>query len=313
MSTGAGALFGNPMNSLNNWSSGGSGGGMPQMGGSNQWMSYPALPNFSATSNPTSTSPGGINPSTGGYAGGAGTTGSTGPAGSFFTGVPGGKNDMGGNIFTQPTYDPGFTSAFFQMLQGLMGGGNQLQGSLLDFLSGKQSNIPGADSLTQMAKTGDPISALPEWQAMLQAQQRNIGQNQANLKEQFGFAGDIQSSPFGTAMSDYMQQTSKDQNALLAGLDTQAMEAAMGRELQASEATTGMAAAETQFLEQLFSQGATASPGLFNKAKTSGLGGLLGGIGSLIGAGGAGASAGLAAAGGGAGGIASILAGLAAI
>lgn len=294
----------NPMDGLNTWSSGGSGGGQPSMtggGGANQWMSYPALPNFSANSAQSSpmTAPSSINPATGAYSG-------AGNPGQFFPGMPGGKNDMGGNIFQQPTYDPSFTSSFFQMLQGLMGGqGGNLQGDFLSFLTGGNSNIPGANQLTSMAQTGNPISAMPEWQAMLQAQQQNISQNEANLKEQFAFSGDLQSSPFGTSMSNYLQQTSKDQNALLAQMDTTAMENAMQRELQASTATTGMAGAEMQFLDQLFSQGATASPGLFNKSKTSGLGGLLGGIGSLLG--GAGAAAGAASD---AGGIAALFAGL---
>jgi len=110
-------------------------------------------------------------------------------------------------------------------------------------------------------------------------------------------------------MSNYMQQTSKDQNSLLAQLEQQAMESAMQRKLAADTSLTGMAGAETQFLDSLFSGAATASPGLFEKHKGS----LLGGIGSLIGAGASGASAGLAASEGEAGGIASILAGLAAI
>lgn len=301
MGTGAGALFGGNSQMINrgpltDWSTGGGGGGAPAPGGSNQWMSYPALPNFGAGSSPSSA---GINPATGAFQ-------NNGPAGSYFSNTPGGKSDMGGNIFTAPTFDPAFTSQFYQMLTSLMGGqGGQLQGNLLSFLSGGQSNIPGANTMTSMANTGNPISAMPEWQAMLNAQQQNIQQNQANLKEQFAFGGDLQSSPFGTAMSNYMQQTSKDQNALLAQMDTQAMEQAMQRELSASSTLTGMAGAETQFLDSLFSGGATASPQLFNKTKTSGLGGILGGVGSMLGGLGS-----LAGAAGDAGGIGALFAGL---
>lgn len=280
---------------------------MKAPGGANQWMSYPSLPNFGASYPSGSPMPGpaqGFNPM-GGFGGTSGSSGSAGGVGNFFTGVPGGKNDMGGNVFTAPTYDPAFTSSFFQMLQGLLGGGSNLQGDLLSFLSGGPTNIPGASSLASMAQTGNPISALPEWQKMLDAQQRNIGQNQANLKEQFAFAGDLASSPFGTAMTDYMTQTTKDQNALLAQLEQQAMEAAMGRELQASTSLTGLAGAESQFLDQLFASGATASPSLFTKSKTGGLSGLLGGVGSLLGGiGSLGSSASEA------GGIGALLAGL---
>ena len=309
MSTGAGALFnvsgGSDMIRVPGGPFvGGTG------GGSNQWMNYPSLPNLGASN----TTPGGT--SSGGYNYGTGrdpTTGrfsGAGKAGQYFPNVPGGKSDMGGNVFTAPTFDPGFTSQFYQMLQQIMAGsGGGLQNNLLSFLGGGPSSIPGAAGMTEMANTGDPISALPEWQSMIAAQQQNIQQNQANLKEQFGFAGDLESSPFGTAMSNYMQQTSKDENALLAQLEQQAMESAMGRKLSADTSLMGMAGAESQFLDQLFSGAATASPGLFEKNKGS----LLGGIGSLIGAGAAGASAGLGAAGGGAGLGASILAGLAAI
>lgn len=279
MSTGAGALFGSPNMNLNTWAT------PVTSGGSNQWMNYPALPNFNT----------GINPSTGAFS-------NAGKPGQYFQNTPGGKSDMGGNIFTAPTFDPAFTSQFYQMLSSLMGGqGGNLQGNLLSFLSGGPSSIPGASSLSQMAQTGNPISALPEWQAMLQAQQQNIAQNQANLKEQFAFGGNLQSSPFGTAMSNYMQQTTADQNALLAQLEQQAMESAMNRELQASTSLTGMAGAESQFLNQLFSGGATASPGLFEKHKGS----LLGGIGSLLG--GLGSFAGAASE---AGGIGALFAGL---
>jgi hypothetical protein len=56
---------------------------------------------------------------------------------------------------------------------------------------------------------------------MINAQQQNIAQNQANLKEQFGAMGNLAGSPFGTAMSNYMQQTTADQNALLGQLQQQ--------------------------------------------------------------------------------------------
>jgi hypothetical protein len=301
MSTGAGAIFGNPMNSLQTWNQ------PPSSGGSNQWMqNYPALPNF----NPSV--------STGGS-----PTAMTTPSAAAPTGTtPGGDPYIGHGLYENPTYDPGFTGGYYGMLQQLMsGGGGNLQQQLLSFLSGGSSTIPGANSLTEMSKTGDPISALPEWQKMIAAQQQNIQQNQANLKEQFGFAGDLQSSPFGTAMSNYEQQTSLSQDALLAQLEQQSMESAMQRKLTASQDITGMAGAETQFLDQLFSQGAFASPGLSKKPSSSVLGGIgsilsslfgaagnAGSFGALFGLGGAGAAG--AGAAGGAGDLTDLLAGL---
>src|SRR6266403_1306409 len=263
MQTGAGDLFGSggmmpsPARSGDPW------GGGVSSGGSNQWMSYPALPNF----NP-STAPGVNN-----------FTQNTPSSSNYWQ--PGGKHQLGGGMTSEPTMDPTFTANFYQMLQSLMqGGGGDLQNQLLSFLGGGPSNIPGASSLTGMAQTGDPISALPEWQKMIQAQQRGIGENAANLKEQFAFMGDLASSPMATGMSDYFTQTSKDQNALLGQLDTQAMESAMQRKLAASQDITGMAGAESQFLNQLFQGGAMASPNIYGGKSGSSL---LGGIGSLIG------------------------------
>jgi hypothetical protein len=255
------------MPGMESWggASGGWSGGGSSTGGQNQYMSYPSLPNF----NPqfSTASPWAVG----------------GKPGTFFGGQPGGRSDLGGNMFTAPTYDPTFTSQYYNMLHGMMGQSGGLQNNLLSFLQGGPTTMPGASQLAQMAQTGNPISALPEWQQMLQAQQRNIGENQANLKEQFAFAGDLQSSPFGTAMTDYMTQTTRDQNALLAQMQTQALESAMGREMGAGMGLQQEAGAESQFLQQLLSGGAFASPELFNKPKTSGLGGLLGGIGSLLG------------------------------
>lgn len=170
-----------------------------------------------------------------------------------------------GGYGIQSTLDPQLTSTLMNWLQGWMGKGatpfdlsallpsggtteagqmtaplNPLMQQLMKFFqTGQGGGMPGADSLSEMAKTGDPISALPEWQAMVDAQQRQIKQNAANLKEQFGFAGNLSSTPMGNAMGDFYSQTSKDQNALLAQLQQAAMEAAQGRKLGASEYLSG--------------------------------------------------------------------------
>lgn len=247
-------------------------------GGSNQYMSYPALPNF--------------NPSGGG---GGGTVASDIPnlttfsgvplnthqPGNYFKNSPGGVSDLGGNMFTAPTMDPAFTNQFYSMLTQLMGGqGGQLQNNILSFLTGGPSSTPGATQLGQMAQTGDPFNASPEWQAMIQAQQQNIAQNEANLKEQFAFSGDLQSSPFGTAMGNFASQTTADQNSLLGQLMQSSYENAMGRQMQTGMGLESMAGNESQFLNQLFASSALTSPQLFQKQKSS----LLGGIGSLLGA-----------------------------
>lgn len=248
--------------------------------GQNQHGSFPSmpggggnLPNFSSGSPTTPLNWGG-------------SPAPPGQIGHFFNQGPGGAIDLGGNMFTAPTLDPAATSQYFNyLLQSMLGpgGGGALQNQLLSFLQGGQSSIPGASQLSQMAQTGNPISSLPEWQAMLAAQQQNISTNENNLKEQFGQAGQLQSSPYGTAVSQYLDQTTKDQNSLLAQMQTGALENAQSRELSAGGALMGQATGMEQFLSSLFSQGALSSPGIFNKTKTSGIGGVLGGIGSLLG------------------------------
>ena len=69
--------------------------------------------------------------------------------------------------------------------------------------------MPGMSNLLNIANNG--VSALPEWQSMVAAMGQNTAQNQANLQEQFAGMGDLAGSPFGTAMSNYMQQTNLDQ------------------------------------------------------------------------------------------------------
>jgi hypothetical protein len=96
---------------------------------------------------------------------------------------------------------------------------NPIMQQLMSFFQGKGSNMPGMNTLGDIANNG--ISALPQWQAMLQAQQQNIGQNQANLKEQYAGMGDLAGSPFATSSANFQEQTTLDQNALLAQLTQQ--------------------------------------------------------------------------------------------
>jgi hypothetical protein len=123
--------------------------------------------------------------------------------------------------------------------------------SLIDFFSGKGSSIPGSDTLKQLADTGMPVDQTPAWQAMIDSMQRNIGQNQANLKEQFNFAGGLAGSPFAQAMTDFQSQTAKDENAQLLQAQAQALEAARGRQMGASEFITSGAGNLGQMLQGL--------------------------------------------------------------
>lgn len=111
---------------------------------------------------------------------------------------------------------------------------NPVLQQIADFYQGKDTNLPGGNSLRDLSATGSPIDQTPAWQAMIEAQQRNIKQNEAGLREQFASLGTLRGSPFGQAEADYRMQTAKDQNAALLAATAQAQEAAQGRRLSAS-------------------------------------------------------------------------------
>lgn len=108
---------------------------------------------------------------------------------------------------------------------------------LSDYYSGKPGATggPGISTLSQMSQTGMPIDQTPAWQAMVDAMQRQIKQGAAGLREQFAFRGNLASSPFATAETDYYSQASKDLNAQLLQAQTGSMEAARGRQMGASQ------------------------------------------------------------------------------
>jgi len=174
------------------------------------------------------------------------------------------------------TMDPNLTSRFFDFLNQMMGqggGGQELFSKLMSFFSTGKGGPTGTDTLAQMSATGMPINVTPEWQAMLDAQKRNIGQNEANLREQFAFGGDLKSSPFGQSMTDYMTQTTKDQNALLGQLTAQAGEAAKGRQLGASEFTQDQAQKMMQNLYNMIFGASTTFQPAVDPSKGIGLAG----------------------------------------
>ena len=107
-------------------------------------------------------------------------------------------------------------------------------------LSGNLQGIPGLSGLQQISQNGNPTDVGPAWQAMLAAQQQNIQQNQAQLKEGMNLSGNLAGSPMGQAMSNYEQQTTKDQNATLTQAQQAAQEAAKGRQLTASGELGGL-------------------------------------------------------------------------
>ncbi len=194
--------------------------------------------------------------------------------------------EHGGLNLINPLY-PGLSSNFANMLnsqigQGLpqFGGSVQLPGGgmsapgslsaplnpvlqqLMQMFSGQSSNVPGGNMLNQIANQG--ISALPEWQAMLQAQQQNIQQNQANLSGQFAGMGDLAGSPFGNAMQNFQQGATATQNALLAQLQQQNIgtQIGVGENLQSGAAQfgSGLQALQNQAIQQQYQQFQTDLP-----------------------------------------------------
>lgn len=190
-----------------------------------------------------------------GRAGSAGVTNNQ----TYFSG--GGPNQ------TESTAFPGFTAGFKEYLENQMGKGaspfdlsaalptggatapgqmtapmNQMFQDLMSFYQTGQSNTPGLSTLGQMSSTGMPVDQLPAWQAMVDAQKRNVDQGAESIREQMAFSGNLKSSPFGNALTDYFSQTKKDQNAMLLDAQSKALEAARGRQVGTSEfLTAGMA------------------------------------------------------------------------
>lgn len=120
--------------------------------------------------------------------------------------------------------------------------------------------------LQKWAENGQPVDALPAWQSYVDAMGRNVSSNQANLMEMFNASGGYQSTSFGNAAVDYMTQTNKDQNALLAQMGYQSLSDALGRQFQAGgtydtlrtsldEAAAGRRLAAGSTLDQLQFQG----------------------------------------------------------
>lgn len=100
----------------------------------------------------------------------------------------------------------------------------QLQGLFSGQISPSQGGPMGGafGTLSNVAQNG--ISAVPTWQSMVDAMQRQIGQGANNLREQFASMGALAGSPFGQAMTDYQTQSNKDLNSQLAQLQYQGIQ-----------------------------------------------------------------------------------------
>ena len=183
-----------------------------------------------------------------------------------FTGALGQAPSANRGYYAGQTLDPALTGNFFNFLQSQIGEGvgafnwasilptsgqatqngqltapeNQTLQSIIQAFS------PGG-TMGKMAQTGDPTDVGPAWQAMLAAQQENIQQKQAQMKENMNVGGNLAGSPFGTALQNFQTQTALGQNAMLTEAQQQAQEAAKSRILPANQ----MMAQLSQYLQGL--------------------------------------------------------------
>jgi hypothetical protein len=89
---------------------------------------------------------------------------------------------------------------------------------------------------------------------MLKAQDQNTNNNAANLREQFASAGNLSSSPFANAMTQFYNQNTLNQNEQLTAAEQQAQESAAGRQLTAATDLTSGAAGLGNSLQTLDQQ-----------------------------------------------------------
>jgi len=114
-------------------------------------------------------------------------------------------------------------------LTGMAGG----QGAASSALS-PNASTGGQQALQQMISGGgNPIDQTSAWNSMVGAQQRNINENMAQLNESMGSSDNRFSTAYGTAATDYLSQTSANQNALLGQMTATAGENAQNRLLSA--------------------------------------------------------------------------------
>lgn len=191
--------------------------------------------------NPNPFPSGGGSGGSGGSGSGSSSGGSTGGGGSTNPSLPGSPstpNYSGANP-TDPTGGGVTSDSFFP------------QGSPS---SASEWLAAGANDLSYLqgfAQDGQAINQMPAWQAMVDAQQRNMDRRYADLMESFNVSGNRVSTPFGQAAVDFQTQAGLDQNALLSQMTAQALEQAMGRQYGAANTLGQMA---NQGISQLSGQ-----------------------------------------------------------
>jgi len=224
------------------------GGGSPWGGGSNPFGGQSSNQNFAVLPPAPTVTPGVVPPATG-----------------YNPQNPAGLDTWSHTGWTERPQSTGFTENFITWLNSQMGQGatpfnlsstqpstggasspGQLTAGLTPLLqqlqqfyqTGQSGGMPGLDTIAQMSATGMPVDQTPQWQAMVEAAQRGIGQGAEGIREQMAFTGNLAASPFGNALGDYFGQTEKDLNAQLIKAQTDALESARGRQMGAGEFLT---------------------------------------------------------------------------
>lgn len=287
-----------------NTGGGGTGEG-PATPGSNQFM--PANPATVPMPGNTGTPPGIVPPAQGPSLSPPSSTPTPG-----FGSPPGSEQKLSGGNLQLPTFDPKFTQQFYQWLTQQLGKGATPFDLSAILPSTGQATTPGTltaplnpleQSLEQFYKTGSVDSGpmpgvLPMWNAAIAAMngpQGPIAQEEARIRGQFAFGGNLDSSPFAQAMTQFGEQTALNQNALLTQATQQAlptMQDFAGNLQSLDQSSINNMLAEfirtrpeySPYLNMLFG-GATSSPGVMSNKGTG-----IGGVGALLS--GAGAAAG---------------------
>jgi hypothetical protein len=99
--------------------------------------------------------------------------------------------------------------------------------------------MPGASQLAAYAATGQPFNTTALYQALVGAQQQNIEQQAASLKESMSAGGNLVGTPYGTTMQDYYANVAAQQNALNQQLQQQSFQQAQQNQLGAISAIMG--------------------------------------------------------------------------
>lgn len=238
---------------------------------------------------------------------------------------------IGGGNRTIPTFDPNMTAQFYSFLQQQIGGAatpfnlgtplptggstqagqisaglNPIDQSLMDFYSsgGTQGGTPGMQTLAGFA---NGINTLPEFQAMIAAQNGPLGpiaQQEAQMRGQFAKSGALAGSEYGNAEAGFRSQTAADQNALMAQLMMQGLGIQEGAATTLGQAGTAFGQSMqglnqdainrqmaefirtrpeySPYLNMLFG-GATSSPGAMNsKVGVGAAGAAIGSAGSAL-------------------------------